>query len=195
MIGNLLALNGYPLTPIDEATGRMRGSVAEHKMFYPAMKFDVYTSEGKKVYLDDSKTATKHIKIANFHKNGIIVFAITKWRSMFDKLEVMRQMTSSNRWVAFIKEECFWGMHGITMQDCIDELAQHNIDAYVITHWRDSVDILNTYPKQPIVIGRQSSDYIINICGNRQTYNKIPGYVYPAKYMIPHQYSTKTCSY
>jgi hypothetical protein len=192
MISNLYTINGWRLAPIDHASGRFRASVQEYKMFHPAMRFKVFTKEGKKVYPHFSPTnAISNFKIANFHKHGMVVFAITKWREMFNQLELLRNMTIDNRWVAVIKEPEYHGVNGVTINQCIDELATYNIDAYSIEHWSDSVKILNDYAPRPIVIGTQSNGYIIDICnGDRstgwQTYNKIPGYVYPARYMQPH---------
>ena len=176
-------LNTKSILEINQSTHSVRTNCTN---FLPSLRIKIYTSKGAQ------PKDYGNLKTYMLHKRGMMVIGINKWRRMPKALRHLRYIMRDIRWVALIHRINYKGVDPIV---CMSELQKHNIDPIMIDAWTESDEILNNYSPSLIQLGLQSSGYILNLQGGFQTYNKVPGYVYPAEYMKPRPYITTGFSF
>ena len=185
---NPIAVNGTRINTINSPTTSMRQQ--NKGCWLPQIKFKVFNSDGKLLVQKHTKRI-QNIKFSVIHKKGYIVIGVNNWHKTPQYLKFARKIFSDQPWIAIINKFSYYTNN---IQQCVDDLNEIGITPYIHTSW--NIDkIMKQLPTHPVYIGLQKTNYIVDLYGEWQTYNKVPGYVYPAEYMKPHQYSTKLCSY
>tara|TARA_R100000734_G_C3319258_1_gene114799 strand:- start:6695 stop:7243 length:549 start_codon:yes stop_codon:yes gene_type:complete len=179
-----IIINSRTIQDIAHATHSVRVSCPH--TFLPSLRLRVFMRSGPQ------PKDYNNIKTYMFHKKGMFVIGINKWNGMPKELKHMRYIMKDIPFVALINNTSFKGEN---LDKCKMDLLKNNIDSRVIDAWTHSSETLNNYSPKPICFGLQSSGYILMLQGPFQTYNKVPGYVYPAEYMKPRPYVTKLSSY
>lgn len=167
-----IVINGQSIEEINQSTQAIRQNC---KDFLPAIRLRLYTEKGHNVQ------NYNNIKSYMFHKRGMLVIGINRWRKMPFLLKKLRELLPDVRILALIHRHNY---QGIDVQVCMAELHKYNIDNQLVDTWAGVSDVLNDYSPNVFQFGLQSTGYIAMLQGNWQIYNKVPGYTYPAKNMI-----------
>ncbi len=169
---NPIVINGKTIEEIQHSTHSVRMNCPHE--FLPSLRLKIYSKQGSvpKEY--------NNIKTYMLHKRGMFVIGINKWSGMSKKLKTLRWIMRDVPFVALIHNQTY---KGVDVQKCTQDLISNNIKYHFVNAWTESSQVLSNYSPKPISLGLQSSGYILMLQGPFQTYNKVPGYVYPAEYM------------
>jgi|DEB0MinimDraft_10_1074344.scaffolds.fasta_scaffold37759_2 hypothetical protein len=167
-----ITINTKIIQDITHATHSVRMNCPHE--FLPSLRLRVFMRSGP------SPKNYNNIKTYMFHKKGMFVIGINKWNNMPKMLKHMRYIMKDIPFVALINKHSY---KGVNIDQCQMDLSKNNIESHVIDSWTHSSKMLNNYSPKPFSLGLQSNGYILMLQGPFQTYNKVPGYVYPAEYM------------